>query len=170
MESVVIMGVAGCGKSSLGEALAAALGRPLVEGDAFHTPASVAKMRAGTPLDDTDRAGWLDALGTELRRHAGGAVLTCSALKRAYRERLRAASPGLRFVHLELSRDEARRRVAARPEHLFPASLVDSQFDTLESPRGEPGVLSLDATRPLAELVRAAADWMARPAPREPAR
>ena len=86
------MGVAGCGKSSLGHAVAQALGWPLVEGDDFHPAANVAKMRAGIPLVDADRVGWLALLGAELQRHPGGAVLTCSALKRAYRDQLRAAS------------------------------------------------------------------------------
>jgi gluconokinase len=160
MNSIVVMGVSGCGKSSLGLALAAALGWPMVEGDDFHPPANVAKMRAGTPLDDTDRAGWLDALGAELQRHPHGAVLSCSALKKAYRERLRAAAPGLRFVHLQLDREAARARVAQRAgAHYFQSGLVDSQFETLESPHGEAGVLGLDALQPLDSLTRQALAW-----------
>lgn len=163
--SLVVMGVAGCGKSSLGAALALALGRPLVEGDDYHPPANVAKMRAGTPLTDADRAGWLDALGQALQQHqppqAEGAVLTCSALKQAYRERLRASAPGLAFVHLTLTREQARQRVAQRAGgHYFGPGLVDSQFDTLQPPAGEPRVLALDATRPLAELVAAVQQWL----------
>ena len=147
---MVVMGVAGCGKSSLAAELARALGRPLVEGDDFHSPKNVAKMAAGVALQDVDRVAWLDALGREMQVHPGGVVLTCSALKKIYRERLRAAAPGLRFVHLVLTREEARRRVALRGDrHYFVPTLVDSQFDTLESPADEPGVLSLDATRPL---------------------
>lgn len=158
--ALVVMGVSGCGKSSLGQALAQALALPLIEGDAFHPPANVAKMSAGVPLDDADRSGWLDALGAELQRHGGHAVMTCSALKRGYRDRLRAAAPGLRFVHLELERDEAVRRVASRAgSHYFRPDLVDSQFATLESPRGEPGVFSLDATRALPELCRDTVAW-----------
>ena len=150
----VVMGVSGCGKSSLGAALAREMGLPLIEGDDFHAPESVRKMRAGIALTDDDRAGWLTTLGDELARHREGAVLTCSALKRDYRERLRAAVPGLRFVFLALSREEAERRVAARAgEHMFPPSLVANQFATLESPVGEPGVLEVDATAPLPELV-----------------
>ena len=148
MNSIVVMGVAGCGKSSLGAALAKALGLPLVEGDDFHPEANQQKMRAGVPLTDADRAGWLDALAAQLTAAPGGAVLTCSALKRAYRERLRAAAPGLRFVHLALCREEALRRVAQRPGHFFPPSLVDSQLATLEPPAGEPGVIEIDATTP----------------------
>lgn len=154
------MGVAGCGKSSLGEKLSGLLGLPLIEGDAFHPPANVARMSAGIALTDADRSGWLDALAAELHRHPGGAVLTCSALKRAYRERLRAAAPALRFVHLELTRDEALRRVAQRAGgHYFRADLVDSQFEALEPPRGEPGVLGVDATLPQDELARRVVAW-----------
>ena len=155
------MGVAGCGKSSLGREVAAALGLALIEGDDFHAPASIEKMKSGQPLNDADRWQWLDTLAAQLAAHAEGAVLTCSALKRAYRERLRAAVPGLRIAHLSIERDAALQRVAARAsQHLFPPSLVDSQFAALESPAGEAGVLTLDATQPLAELTRLTADWL----------
>jgi gluconokinase len=159
--SVVVMGVAGSGKSSLGAALAARTGAKLIEGDDHHSAASREKMRAGTPLTDADRDGWLSTLGELLRTHTGDAILTCSALKRQYRDRLRAAAPGLRFVFLEIARDEAKQRVAERErEHLFPASLVDSQFATLESPRGEDGVLCVDALTPLPELECDVAAWL----------
>jgi len=158
---LVVMGVAGCGKSSLGEAVARALGRPLIEGDDFHAAASLAKMKAGTPLTDADRAQWLAVLGEQLAANPRGAVLTCSALKAAYRERLRTAAPGLRFAYLRLERAESLRRVAARAaQHLFPPSLVDSQFAALEPPEAEPGVLTLDATLPLPELCRLTTHWM----------
>jgi gluconokinase len=149
---VVVMGVAGCGKSEAGQRIADGLQLPLVEGDAFHPPANIAKMRSGTPLGDADRAGWLDALARELAARPGGAVLTCSALKRAYRERLRKAVPGLSFVHLALPIEEAQRRVASRPGHFMPPSLVASQFDALEDPAGEPGVVVVDACLPLDEV------------------
>jgi hypothetical protein len=100
---IVVMGVAGCGKSSLGAALAQAEGLPLVEGDDFHSAANRAKMSQGIALTDADRDGWLDILGEQLQAHPGGMVLTCSALKRRYRDRLRLARPGLRFVFLEIS-------------------------------------------------------------------
>jgi gluconokinase len=159
--SLIVMGVAGCGKSSLGRAVAQVLGWPLVEGDDFHTLASQAKMRAGVALEDPDREGWLDRLGVELARHPQGAVLTCSALKRAYRDRLRAAAPGLRFVHLAIDRETALARVKARSaDHLFPPSLVDSQFKTLERPTGEPGVIEVDATQPMLQLTREVVAWM----------
>lgn len=157
---LVVMGVSGCGKSSLGAALARELALPLIEGDDFHAPESVRKMRAGIALTDEDRAGWLSRLGSELAGHEKGAVLTCSALKRDYRDRLRAARPGLRFVYMALSREEAERRVAERAAvHMFPASLVANQFATLESPVGEPGVLEVDATAPVAQLVAQVRDW-----------
>jgi gluconokinase len=160
---LVVMGVSGCGKSSLGEALARELGVDLIEGDDFHAPESVAKMRAGIPLTDADRAGWLSTLGEELAKREQGAVLTCSALKRDYRERLRAAAPGLRFVFMALTREEAERRVASRGgSHMFPASLVANQFATLESPVGEPGVLEVDARTPIKDLVAQAVAWLPR--------
>ena len=155
------MGVSGCGKSSLGAALARECALPLIEGDDFHSAANVSKMRAGIPLTDADRAGWLATLGDELAGHREGAVLTCSALKRDYRERLRAAVPGLRFVFMALTREEAERRVAARAgAHMFPASLVANQFATLESPVGEAGVLAVDATAPLPALVAQVRAWL----------
>ncbi len=161
MSSLIVMGVAGCGKSSLGRVLADALGWPLVEGDDFHPPANLAKMAAGIPLTDLDRADWLDALGAQLGRERGGLVLTCSALKRSYRDRLRAASPGLRFVHLRIDQQTALCRVAARAgEHLFPPSLVESQFAALEPPTGEPGVIEIDATEPLPQLMARVTAWM----------
>ncbi len=158
---IVVMGVAGCGKSSLGAALAQAEGLPLVEGDDFHSAANRAKMSQGIALTDADRDGWLDILGQQLQAHPGGMVLTCSALKRRYRDRLRLARPDLRFVFLEISRDEAQARVVARSAtHFFSTSLVDSQFATLESPVGEPGVLRVDARLPLAQLQAQASAWL----------
>lgn len=158
--SLVVMGVAGCGKSSLGQHCAEALGLPLLEGDDFHSESNVTKMRSGTPLSDEDRAAWLDTLAAQLQAHPQGVVLTCSALKQRYRERLRAAAPGLRFVFLDLTQDQARARVAARSAHLFPVSLVASQFAALEDPRDEPGVLRLDATQPLEDLGSAVVRWV----------
>lgn len=160
MNKIVVMGVAGCGKSSLAAALAGVTGCALIEGDDFHPPANVAKMRTGVPLDDADRSGWLNVLCGELQRHPEGAVLTCSALRKAYRDRLRAAVPGLRFVHLELTREESLRRVAQRGGgHYFQPSLVDSQFAALEDPRGEAGVLSVQATETIDALTRKIIEW-----------
>ncbi|MDQ6882297.1 MAG: gluconokinase [Pseudomonadota bacterium] len=146
---VVVMGVAGCGKSALGQRLAQSLGLPLIEGDSFHPPANVGKMRQGVALTDADRAEWLAQLARELAGRPHGAVLTCSALKRDYRDRLRAAMPGLRFVHLALDQGSALERVRLRAGHFYPPSLVASQFETLEDPSGESGVVVVDALQPL---------------------
>lgn len=157
---IVIMGVAGCGKSTVGAAIASAEGLPLIEGDDFHSAESRAKMARGTPLTDADRAQWLVTLGRQLAGHPEGVVLTCSALKRAYRDQLRQAAPGLRFVFLEIAREAAQQRVAARGSHFFSASLVDSQFATLESPAGEEGVLAVDALQPIDSLQRRVHAWL----------
>ena len=159
--SIVIMGVAGCGKSSLGQAVARNQGLVLVEGDDHHSAASRAKMSCGIALTDADRDGWLDRLGQELRASPQGMVLTCSALKRIYRDRLRSASPGLRFVFLDITREQAQARVTARaPEHFFSTSLLDSQFETLEPPTGEANVLRVDALKPIAQLQAEVAAWL----------
>lgn len=153
---MVVMGVAGCGKSSVGQAASQLTGLPLIEGDDFHPPENVAKMRTGIALTDADRAGWLDRLGQEMAAAKDGAVLTCSALKRAYRERLRAAVPDLKFVFLDIDRESAYQRVASRGDrHMFPPALVDSQFAVLESPIGEPGVLRVSALdRPESQIAQ----------------
>ena len=139
------MGVAGCGKSAVGRLVAERLALPYVEGDDFHPPGNIAKMRQGTALGDDDRAGWLDALAAELARRPDGLVLACSALKLAYRDRLRHAAGILQFVYLMIPEAEALRRVAARPGHFYPPSLVASQFAALEEPSVEVGVLTLAA-------------------------
>jgi len=161
--TLVVMGVSGCGKSHVGATIATELALPLVEGDEFHGAGNRERMRNGVALTDADRADWLERLGSELQRHPGGAVLTCSALKRAYRDRLRAAAPGLRFVWLDLDPQAALARVAQRPAHFFPAGLVATQFDTLEPPHGEPGVLRLDALQPPQGLAQAVAAWLGTP-------
>jgi len=158
---IVVMGVSGCGKSHVGALIAEALGLPLVEGDDFHSAENRALMREGVPLTDANRAGWLDALSAELRARASGAVLTCSALKTSYRDRLRAAVPGLRFVWLELDAQSAHKRVAQRVSHYFPARLVATQFEALEPPVGEPLVLRLDALEPPEVLAERVAQWIA---------
>lgn len=150
---VVVMGVSGCGKSAAGESLARALAVPMIEGDAFHPPSNVAKMRAGLPLTDDDRSGWLDRLAEELRRSPDGAVLACSALRRSYRDKLRASVADLRFVHLAISEAESLRRVSERDGHFYPPSLVASQFQTLEDPSAEPGVVVVDGTLPKEEVL-----------------
>ncbi len=155
------MGVAGCGKSSLGAAVAQALALPLIEGDDFHSAHSKSKMQQGMPLTDADRQGWLSELGAELRRRPAGAVLTCSALKLVYRDRLRAAVPALRFAFLDIPKADALLRVQARASsHFFSADLVDSQFATLQDPRQEAGVLRLDALLPVAQLQAQVQAWL----------
>ncbi len=158
---VVVMGVAGCGKSAVGQLMAAHLSLPLIEGDDFHPASNVSKMRRGVALTDDDRANWLQGLGLELARQEGGAVLTCSALKADYRDRLRAAASPLCFVYLKISEAEALRRVARRAGHFYPPSLVASQFAALQDPGGEAGVLTLDGAAPMTDLGKRAAEWLA---------
>lgn len=156
MRALVIMGVTGCGKSTVAAAICKQMGATLIEGDEFHPKENILKMRAGVPLTDDDRQDWLERLGGELAREVATgalAVLTCSALKRRYRDVLRAAVPGLGFVFLQLSPEVAAQRVAHRPGHFMPASLVDSQFRNLELPIGEPDVLTVWATNPLSAIV-----------------
>lgn len=161
MRALVIMGVTGCGKSTVAAAMCERSGATLIEGDAFHPEGNVLKMRAGIPLTDDDRQGWLERLGEELARTVatGDAVLTCSALKRRYRDLLRAAVPRLGFVFLQLSPQAAAERVAHRPGHFMPASLVDSQFRDLEPPVGEADVLVACATDSLDAIVEEAIVW-----------
>ncbi len=157
---LLVMGVAGCGKSTLASHLGDAMGWEVIEGDDFHPMANKAKMAAGVALDDSDRWPWLDTLGQQLQQRPGGAVLACSALKRCYRERLRALVPGLRVVYVHISLAEARQRVASRSGHLFPASLVDSQFAALEPPIGEPALLQVEAATSLRSQVDAVRAWL----------
>jgi gluconokinase len=130
---VVVMGVSGSGKSTVGAALAQRLRVPFADADDLHPTANIAKMSAGVPLDDDDRYPWLEAIGEWLARHEdGGGVISCSALKRRYRDQLRRHAPGLELVHLHGGREVIARRQAARPGHFMPASLLASQFATLE--------------------------------------
>ncbi|QFZ77283.1 gluconokinase [Streptomyces fagopyri] len=130
---VVVMGVAGTGKTTIGPLLAARLGVPYAEGDDFHPQANIAKMTAGTPLSDEDRLPWLDAIGRWAHERDGlGGVVSSSALKRAYRDRLRAAAPGVVFVHLTGDRALIEERMSHRQGHFMPTALLDSQFATLQ--------------------------------------
>jgi gluconokinase len=152
----VVMGVSGSGKSCVGALLAAELGIRFVEGDSFHAPESVAKMRAGTPLTDDDRAGWLARLAQEIGAAAAAGealVLSCSALKRRYRDQLRAADPALRFIHLTGDRALVAQRMAARSGHYMPLSLLASQFATLEALQADEAGLALDIRETPAQLV-----------------
>lgn len=141
---IVLMGVTGAGKTTVGELLAARLGARFAEGDAYHPPANVAKMRGGTPLQDADRWPWLEAIRAELARAIAGGetvVVACSALKRAYRDVLRRAGPGVHFVHLTGDPGLIAGRLAGRRGHYMPPALLPSQLATLEDPAGEPDVL-----------------------------
>lgn len=133
---VVVMGVSGCGKTTVGEALAASLGWPFIDADDLHPPENVAKMAAGTPLEDADRWPWLDRVVAEAQRAdaaSGGVIVACSALRERYRERLQRAG-AVRFVHLRGDAETIGARVATRQHKYMPASLLASQFATLEPP------------------------------------
>jgi len=145
----VVMGVSGSGKSTVGAALAARLGLRFIEGDAFHPARNVDKMSAGLPLDDDDRAGWLQALAAEIRsarEQDQGLVLSCSALKRRYRDLLRLADPALRFAHLSGPRALIAERMAGRNGHYMPPALLDSQLRDLEPLQEDEAGLRLDIT------------------------
>lgn len=126
------MGVSGSGKSTVGAALARRMRVPFVDADTLHPAANVAKMAAGHPLDDDDRYPWLDKVGEWLAAHRDGGVVSCSALKKKYRDRLRAHCPAVEFLHLSGSAELIARRLAARTDHFMPAALLRSQLDTLE--------------------------------------
>jgi carbohydrate kinase (thermoresistant glucokinase family) len=169
---LVVMGVSGCGKSSVGRRIAAAQGLDFIEGDGLHPPANVAKMAAGTPLTDDDRAGWLQAIGARLaqaRDGGAGLVVSCSALKRAYRDGLRAACPGLRFVHLHGPAELLRRRMLSRSGHYMPPSLLDSQLATLQPPAADEDAVTLDVTPPTEAVLAAALAWLRQPPAARPA-
>ena len=147
----VIMGVCGCGKSTIGAAVAARFGVPFLEGDAYHPASNVAKMSAGVPLTDDDRAEWLQSLAREIgtaRMQGSGIVVSCSALKRRYRDLLRQADPGLHFAHLYGTRDTIHERMQTRTGHYMPISLLDSQLRDLEPLQADEAGITLDITRP----------------------
>ena len=148
---VVVMGVSGCGKSSIGSALGKRMGLPFFEGDTLHSAASIEKMRSGTPLTDDDRWPWLDRVAETLAR--APAIVSCSALKRIYRDRIRSGTGApVQFVHLTGDRDLIAARVAARCDHYMPPTLLDSQFAALEFPDADEAV-TLDITLPSAQIV-----------------
>ena len=146
--AIIVMGVSGCGKSSVGERLAGALHLPFVEGDALHPAANVEKMSKGIPLTDEDRMPWLDLIGERMMaslEKGEGIVVSCSALKCIYRDRLRTAAGGnLFFVYLKGSRALLTKRMGERKGHFMPVSLLESQLATLETPRGEQGAVTVD--------------------------
>jgi gluconokinase len=161
---IVIMGVSGCGKSTVGAALGTALGIPYRDGDDLHPPANVEKMRAGIPLTDDDRWPWLDRVAATLRDEAP-VVVGCSALRRAYRDRIRAGSGGpVQFVHLTGSREVIAARMADRKGHYMPPSLLDSQFATLEPP-GPDEAISIGIDQSLTRLISQILPLLKGPAP-----
>lgn len=163
---VVVMGVSGCGKSTVGRALAARLAVHFVEGDELHPAENVARMAAGIPLTDTDRHGWLQAVADQLANattEARGVVVACSALKRSYRDLLRNVAPDVRFVHLHGASSVLAQRLALRKGHYMPASLLQSQLDTLEAPLADEQALVLDIAAGADHLAAQAQTWLQAP-------
>ena len=158
--AVVVMGVSGSGKSTVAAGIAEALGLHFIDGDGLHPAENVARMRAGMPLRDEDRWPWLDRIGACLADRAqwpDGVAIACSALKRAYRDRIRAAAPGVRFVFLEGPAELIRARMAGRVGHYMPATLLESQLQTLEPPGAdEPDALRVSIELPVDAVIAAA--------------
>lgn len=155
---VIFMGVAGTGKTEIGHAVAEQLGGVLVEGDDFHPPANIEKMSAGEPLDDDDRRPWLQSLAEEISRLDGEgelAVVACSALRRIYRDWLREGNPELFFLHLHTDYDVLLDRMEKRTDHFMPASLLQSQFDTLEMLEADEWGAVIDDSLPVEGVVAA---------------
>ncbi|MRX45209.1 gluconokinase [Agromyces kandeliae] len=160
--AVVVMGVSAAGKSTIAEALSRRLAVPWIDADDLHPSANRQKMMAGIPLDDDDRRPWLDAVGEKLAagEAAEGIVVACSALRRNYRDRLRAACPTAVFVHLHGSRELLAHRASERVEHFMPASLLDSQLATLEPLDAEERGVTLDVSDAPAVIAQRAAEWV----------
>ena len=150
---IVVMGVTSCGKSTVGAAIAARLGAEFVDGDALHPQSNIDKMASGTPLDDGDRAPWLAEIGRRFSASKTGLVIACSALKRSYRDIIRNGDPTVRFVHLNGARDLLASRMAARPGHFMPLSLLDSQLETLEDLEADEAGVVVDIDTPVQEIV-----------------
>lgn len=150
------MGVSGCGKSSLAQSLAQHLSLPFIEGDELHPARNVALMAAGTPLTDEDRSGWLQAIAARLAAaETTGMVVSCSALKRSYRDLLRASAPDLRLVHLSGSENVLAQRMHARTGHYMPPSLLRSQLDTLQPPGADEHAVVLNIETPPEQMLAA---------------
>jgi gluconokinase len=161
MIRAVVMGVSGSGKSSVGSGIATELALPFIEGDVLHQESNVQKMASGIPLTDKDRWPWLARIGTELAKTEHGVVVSCSALKRIYRDRLRQAAGGpLAFIFLDGSPAVLRDHMSKRTGHFMPVSMLDSQLATLESPIGELLVLRQDVAKPVAEIVATCVSWL----------
>jgi carbohydrate kinase (thermoresistant glucokinase family) len=153
---LVVMGVSGCGKTTVGEELARRLGWPFQEGDRLHPPANVAKMAAGSPLEDADRGPWLEAVADWIdrcREASSGGVISCSALRRAYRAIIVGDRPDVRLVYLRGSHDTVADRLVRRSDHFMPASLLASQFATLEEPDRSERPIVVDIDQPVDRVV-----------------
>lgn len=159
-----VMGVSAAGKSTVGTALALTLGVPFVDADDLHSDANRAKMAAGIPLTDDDRWPWLDAVGARLRdERDSGLVVACSALRRAYRDRIREAAPGVVFVHLTGTPELLAARAGARTDHFMPPALLESQLATLEPLEDDEAGLVADVAAPAGALVAAVAEGLRQP-------
>ena len=157
---VIAMGVTGTGKSTVGVLLARELGGDFLDGDELHPPSNVAKMSAGIPLDDGDREPWLREVGARMAAAPGTMVIGCSALKRAYRDIIRAAAPDTAFVHLRGTRELLAARMAARSDHFMPVSLLDSQLATLEELGPDERGVAFDIAEPPERIAAEAAAWL----------
>ena len=138
---IILMGVSGCGKTAVGQALATRLEVPFIEGDEFHPPENVAKMSSGIPLNDDDRADWMTAIRDAMIQQSGSAIVSCSALKRKHRAFLSDLPKPVRFVHLKGDRELLEKRISSRLGHFFDPKLLGSQLDALEEPHPDEGVL-----------------------------
>ncbi|AKS32028.1 gluconokinase [Mycolicibacterium goodii] len=150
---IVVMGVSGSGKSTVGAALAQRLRVPFADADDFHPPANIEKMSAGHALDDDDRRPWLESIGRWLAGHPDGGVMSCSALKRTYRDQLRHHCPDIEFLHLQGSMETIGRRQASRPGHFMPASLLESQFNTLEPLEADERGIAIDVDQSIDDII-----------------
>lgn len=156
---IVVMGVSGAGKTTVGQLVAERLGVPFVDGDTLHPPANVAKMASGIPLTDDDRAPWLRTIGETLAGSGpDGVVVACSALKRTYRDLIRSEAPDAVFAELDGDRDLLAARMAARPGHFMPVSLLDSQLATLQPLQPDETGMRLDVAFPPVSLAAEIAD------------
>jgi gluconokinase len=167
---LVVMGVSGSGKTTIARQLAQSLNYVFLDGDDLHSAANIAKMSAGVPLEDADRAPWLDAIAAWMRHELAdgrSGVVACSALKRVYRERLRQAGPAVRFVYLEVEYDELAQRMRAR-DHFMPPELLGSQLATLEAPDRDEQALRVDANGTVADVVARVLQGLSRKRPQDP--
>ncbi len=158
---IIVMGVSGSGKSTVGEKLAEALNLPYLEGDSLHPKSNVDKMASGIPLQDEDRWPWLDKIGERMAVAEQGLIVSCSSLKKSYRDRLRAAVGGqLAFVFLDGSFEVLHEHMGHRTGHFMPVTMLESQLATLESPVGEPLVFRADVVDPIEKIVAESLEWL----------